>query len=61
MTNEIQTCCECRYYLPTDETHYNKQCGYCGNFRVQRRRVSDDKACSSFEHGAKNGNKKPDG
>lgn len=53
-------CIECRYFLPTGETHYNKPCGYCGNFRMQRRRVSDDKACARFE-AEKNGKKKPDG
>lgn len=61
MTNEIQTCCECRYYLPTGDTFYNKPCGYCGNFRVQQRRVSDDKACARFERGGKYGKEKPDG
>ncbi len=61
MTNEIQTCYECRYYLPTGDTFYNKPCGYCGNFRVQQRRVSDDKACARFERGGKYGKEKPDG
>lgn len=61
MTNEIHNCGECRYFLPTDDTHYNKPCGFCGNFRMQRRRVSDDKACSSFERDGKYGKKKPDG
>ncbi len=50
MTNTIAHCCiECRFYLPTCETFYNKPCGYCGNFKVQQRRVSDNKACVLFE------------
>ncbi len=49
MTNTVRNCEECRYYLPTGETFYNKPCGYCGNFRIQRRCVSDDKACELFE------------
>lgn len=61
MTNTVRNCEECRYYLPTGETFYNKPCGYCGNFRVQQRRVSDDKACARFERGGKYGKEKPDG
>lgn len=61
MTNESHSCVECRYFLPTADTHYNKPCGYCANFTVQRRRVSDNKACKLFERDNNSGNKKPDG
>lgn len=61
MSTEIQSCSSCRYYLPTGETFYNKPCGYCGNSRVQRRKVSDARACPLFERERKNGTKKPDG
>lgn len=53
MTNNQNNCNKCRYYLPIDETFYNKPCGYCGNFQVQQRRVSDDKACHFFEQDKK--------
>lgn len=43
------TCGQCRFFLPTGETHYNKPCGYCGNSRVNKPRVSDDEACKLFE------------
>lgn len=43
------TCSACRFFLPTGDTHYNKPCGYCGNSRVNKPRVSDNKACSLFE------------
>lgn len=59
MTNEIHNCRECRYFLPTGDTHYNKPCGYCGNYRVQSRRVSDAAACPRFEKDGKASERKP--
>lgn len=53
------SCMECRYFLPTDDTHYNKPCGYCANYRVQRRRIADDKACGFFERDEKAQKAKP--
>ena len=49
----MNTCSSCRYYLPTNETFYNKPCGYCGNCHVGRRRISDDKACKLYEQAAR--------
>ncbi len=54
-----QSCIKCRYYLPTGETWYNHPCGYCGNFKVQQRRVSDDKACALFERNEKAPKREP--
>lgn len=59
MTNEIRNCIQCKYYLPTGDTFYNKPCGYCGNFRIQRRRISDDKACGFFERSEKAPKREP--
>lgn len=54
MTNTaINSCSKCRFYLPTSETWYNHPCGYCANYRVQRRRIADDKACAFFERDEK--------
>lgn len=52
-------CMECRYFLPTNDTHYNKPCGYCGNSRVGKPRVSDDEACKLFELDTKAPKQKP--
>lgn len=57
MTNNV--CVSCRYFLPTRDTHYNKPCGYCGNFRMNKPRVSDDKACALFEKSEKAPEQKP--
>lgn len=61
MTHDTNThtCSECRYYIPTPDTFYNKPCGYCGNFAVQRRRVSDARACKNFELRARIAEGKP--
>lgn len=53
MTNNQNNCKKCRYFLPTGETWYNHPCGYCAHSRVQRRRISDDKACGFFERDTK--------
>lgn len=53
------TCGQCRFFLPTGDTHYNKPCGYCGNSRVNKPRVSDDEACKLFELDEKAQKEKP--
>lgn len=43
------TCIECKYYLPSDDTFYNKPKGYCAHPQTGRPVKGLSASCARFE------------